>query len=332
MDCGLNPITHIDVSPLKNITILDCSGCEITDLDVSANTKLIRLNCHKNNISSLDLSANTALKRISCFSNNISGKNMTDMIKSIRSLVGISVSAQQAEGELVVIDTQDPKEKNICTKSDVAIAKELNWLVKDFNGNHRNRLDYEGLDDIVDNSPVIKITTQAKVGSKVNWKISANGDIKLSGISGSWVNGQSSTFTIESSDIKIEGDVTYLDCSIGQLTKLNTELCPTLQYLDCSVNNLNDIDISKNEQLIELKCEYNQLKSLNLKSNAQITGLWCYSNKLESIDLSANTHLRLLSCSDNMLKGLDLQNNVLIEKLSCSNNPFGKLDVSMLPK
>lgn len=331
MDCGLNPITHIDVSPLTKIAILDCSGCEITDLDVSANTKLIRLNCHKNKLSSLDLSANTELKRISCFSNNISGKNMTDMIKSIRSLVGVSVSAQQAEGELVVINTQDPQEKNVCTKSDVALAKELNWLVKDFNGNHKNRLDYEGLDDVVDDGPVIKITTQAKVGTNVSWKISANGDVKLSGVSGTWKNGQNSTFTIESSNIRIEGDVTYLDCSMSELSKINTELCPTLQYLNCSVNSLNDIDVSKNNQLIELKCEYNKLTSLNLTSNTELTGLWCYFNKLESVDLSANKELRLLSCSDNKLKELDLKNNVLIEKLSCSNNPFGKLDVSMLP-
>ena len=52
-----NPISSLDISNLKNLTILDCGACyELTELNIAENPALTQLDCHANKISSLDLS------------------------------------------------------------------------------------------------------------------------------------------------------------------------------------------------------------------------------------------------------------------------------------
>ena len=50
-------------------------------------------------------------------------------------------------GKFHVIDTKDANEGNICTKSQVAIAKEKGWTVYDHNGENDWPVEYEGSED-----------------------------------------------------------------------------------------------------------------------------------------------------------------------------------------
>ncbi|MBR5633593.1 MAG: leucine-rich repeat domain-containing protein, partial [Prevotella sp.] len=131
--CYGNQLTSLNVSGCTALTSLSCNNNQLTSLDVSKNTALTRLSCYRNQLTSLDVSQNTALEYLFCFNNQIKGKEMDALVASLPT-VG---------GNFCVIDTQDENEGNVCTKSQVAIAKGKGWTVCDYNGWQ----EYEGSDD-----------------------------------------------------------------------------------------------------------------------------------------------------------------------------------------
>ena len=97
------------------LTELDCSSFQLTSLDVSKNTKLTSLTCH---------------------SNQIKGEAMDALVASLPAV---------NYGFFSVIDTKDENEGNICTKTQVVVAKEKGWKVNDYNGGFLQ--EYEGSDE-----------------------------------------------------------------------------------------------------------------------------------------------------------------------------------------
>ena len=137
LSCENNQLTSLDVSKNTALTRLSCYENQLTSLDVSKNTALEYLYCYENQLTSLDVSANTALTDLWCFSNQIKGETMDALVKGLPMV---------ENGDFFVINTKDANEGNVCTKSQVAVAKGKGWTVYDFNGWYSNKQEYEGSD------------------------------------------------------------------------------------------------------------------------------------------------------------------------------------------
>ena len=122
--------------------------------------------------------------------------------------------------------------------------------------------------------------------------------------------------------------LTYLYCSINQLTSLDVSKNTALKELQCNSNQLTSLDVSQNTKLTYLYCSSNQLTSLDVSKNTALKGLYCNSNQLTSLDVSKNTALEELFCSSNQLTSLDVSKNTALETLRCSSNQLTSLDVS----
>ena len=136
LECRNNKLTSLDVSKNTALTGLRCHNNQLASLDVSNNTALTNLSCYNNQLTSLDVSQNTALKTLWCYSNQIKGEAMNALVASLPTV---------SKGDFYVIDTTDENEGNVCTKSQVAVAKEKGWKVYDYNGGSMQ--EYEGSED-----------------------------------------------------------------------------------------------------------------------------------------------------------------------------------------
>ncbi|MBR5689245.1 MAG: leucine-rich repeat domain-containing protein, partial [Prevotella sp.] len=134
--CFNNQLTSLDVSKNTELTTLYCYNNQLTSLDVSQNTALTRLHCYNNQLTSLNMSGCTALTYLSCHNNQIKGEEMDVLVASLPTV---------ESGEFIVINTKDANEGNVCTKSQVTIAKGKGWTVYDYNG--YPAVKYEGSDD-----------------------------------------------------------------------------------------------------------------------------------------------------------------------------------------
>ena len=114
-------------------------------------------------------------------------------------------------------------------------------------------------------------------------------------------------------------DVTFQ--SISDLTGIGAFV--NLTFLNCSINQLTSLDVSTNTMLTSLNCSFNQLTSLDVSTNTMLTSLNCSGNLLTSLDVSTNTMLTSLDCSFNQLTCLDVRNgnNTAIGFFLAINNP-----------
>ena len=136
--CHSNQLTSLNLSQNTKLTSLNCSLNQLTSLDVSQNTALNGLYCGENLLTSLNVSQNTALTDLNCHSNQIQGKGLDNLIKSLpQDTIG-------QERKLYIYNS-DGKDDNICTKSQVAMAKERGWTPYHFDGMWWN--EYEGMDE-----------------------------------------------------------------------------------------------------------------------------------------------------------------------------------------
>ena len=141
--CDGNQLTSLDVSKNASLTHFWCSDNQLTAFDVSKNTALKGLSCANNRLTSLDVSKNTALTGLHCYGNQIKGEAMDALVASLPIV---------ESGRLYVINTKDENEGNICTKAQVAVAKEKGWTVYDYNYDGSNwvgSVEYEGSDEAI---------------------------------------------------------------------------------------------------------------------------------------------------------------------------------------
>ena len=141
--CEGNLLTSLDVSKNIALTSLYCDGNQLTSLDVSGCTALTWLDCSSNQLASLDVSQNTALWDLRCYGNQIKGEAMDALVASLPTV---------ESGRFYVINTKDENEGNVCTKAQVAVAKEKGWMVYDYNydgGNWDGPVEYEGSDEAI---------------------------------------------------------------------------------------------------------------------------------------------------------------------------------------
>lgn len=136
-----NAITALDVTNNRKLIVLSMEENNLADLRLKdndqletlylQNNKLTVLNlaylprleefyCYDNALKRLDFSYMPRVKTIACFDNEIRGEAMTQMLESL--------PTQSRLSRIALINPLSAKERNVCKKSDVAIAKERNWL------------------------------------------------------------------------------------------------------------------------------------------------------------------------------------------------------------
>ena len=139
LHCFNNQLTSLDVPKSTKLVYIRCYNNQLTSLDVSNNTALLYLHCYNNQLTSLDVSKNTNLRVLFCDGNQIKGDKMQALVNSLPTVEG------EEKGQFSVINTKYENEKNVITKSQVAIAKGKNWKVYDNNGG--SAVEYDGVDD-----------------------------------------------------------------------------------------------------------------------------------------------------------------------------------------
>ncbi|WP_369793998.1 leucine-rich repeat domain-containing protein, partial [Porphyromonas sp. COT-108 OH1349] len=202
-----------------------------------------------------------------------------------------------------------------------------------------NRLTILG-DDVEEDLPSITLTTEKKVGEKIELSINAEPEDQAD----VWIDlnnnkvkdaGDSITefdppqeYTLGSQTVTVYGKVTELYCYSNSLTSLDVSKNTALTELSCYSNSLTSLDVSKNTALTVLDCSSNSLTSLDVSKNTALTELYCFSNSLTSLDVSKNTALTELRCYSNSLTSLDVSKNTELEWLICNSNSLTSLDVS----
>lgn len=158
--CWSNQLTELDVSKNTVLETLQCDNNQLSSLDVSKNLILTIFHCCENQLTSLDVSKNTKLNSLYCFDNQIKGKSMDTLVLGLP-------KASIGKYTFYVIDTKNEDEGNVCTKAQVAKAKEKGWTAYDGYGaelwvdvtgmycryhtkNHEyDWLEYEGSDEAI---------------------------------------------------------------------------------------------------------------------------------------------------------------------------------------
>ena len=297
-----------------DISELDCSENQITNLDLSKCNSLWTLNCSGNKLTNVDVSGCSLLTYLDCSDNQINGENMTRLVTNLPSRKGLR------SGNLVIISRRE-SEGNLCRPSDVAIAREKNWISTWKNGDLCKGIG-EG---------VITMTTSLSVGQSFELSIVANEDVVIEGVREKSIRIDGLLFkvyTLTSQTVTVRGHVTSLDCSSKRLTSLNVSGCTALTKLDCSNNKLTSLNVSDCTALTKLDCSWNQLTSLDLSGYTALTELDCSNNKLTSLNVSDCTTLTTLDCRSNQLTSLNVSDCTALTKLDCRSNQLTSLNVS----
>ena len=130
--CFNNQLTSLDISNNTGLTGLNCSYNKLASLDVSHNTAFTSLHCENNLLTNLDVSKNTALVFLGCYDNKIKGEAMDALVGSL---------PNQTSALMRVIDLSNSFEENVCTTTQVNVAKGKGWRVLT-----ADEIDYEGSD------------------------------------------------------------------------------------------------------------------------------------------------------------------------------------------
>lgn len=322
--CENNKLVSLKIYDIEEFGILNCNNNALEELEVKNLPNLIWLKATSNKLKALDLSTTPKINRLYVYDNELRGQAMTDMIRSLPT----KGASEREQGYFFVLNEFAPTEKNLCLKSDVAIAKEKNWKVYKYLGSN-NAYGSFGGENIIEN-PHIIMTTTKRLGEKLNLSIKGVGDLSIDGIKEPLIaDGELHTYTIEKQEIKISGEVQDISCPDNELIRLDVENQKTIQNLRCPNNKIKELKLENNALLVGLECSNNALTQLNLADNYFLQGVDCAHNMIEELDFYAHLSLTFLYCNNNALKKLNLAAAPkAITKLKCGNNQLKELDLS----
>jgi trimeric autotransporter adhesin len=123
-------------------------------------------------------------------------------------------------------------------------------------------------------------------------------------------------------------NLTDLDCSNNNITRLDISRCQTIQSLKCNNNKLTKLDLTQQLDLTNLNCSGNQLKSVNISKNRALLKLNCMGNQLDTLGFINNKNLTSIICSTNNLTSLDISKNTKLKELFCDHNSISKIFIN----
>lgn len=177
---------------------------------------------------------------------------------------------------------------------------------------------------------VIRMRTTAAVDSEIKIAIRANGEIKIKGLQGNWVNDieRRVRYVVTSQDIEIEGDVLEIDCHKVNLTSIDVSSCPSLETLVCYDNKIESLNIASNKALKKIDIAKNKIRALDLTHAPLLERLECDENPIEVLDVTRNPKIIRLKASQCLIGKLDLSNNTDLEAVWCDLNKISSLEVA----
>lgn len=177
---------------------------------------------------------------------------------------------------------------------------------------------------------IIRMKTTSPIDSELRMAIRADGDIKIKGLQGSWINNidKRVRYTVSNQEIEIEGKVLEIDCHKMKLSSLEVSNCPTLETLVCYENNLETIDVTRNKALRKIDIAKNsRIQVLDITQNELLEKLECDETLIENLDVSHNPKMIRLKVSKCKLKRLDLSNNPDVEAVWCDFNNISEINI-----
>jgi len=329
LSCNNNAITSLNFTNHTKLDYLSAAGNLLTSLDLSNCKDLHWLDVSNNKLTTLKVSSVRTGEddwvTLRMYGNKIKGQSMTSFINSL---------ANTTSGELVIVNTKDENEENVATVENVNAAKAKGWSVYDHNNG--DKIPYEPDEGGEEPSqPKVSMTTSKGIGAEIKIRVDSGSNVwidlnnnkKQDEGEAVTVFGEFASYTIQSQELAIYGDITRLQVQDNQLTWLDVSRQENLNWLTCQRNNLSSLDLSSNLKMTYLNADNNNLAELDVKQN-NFVYLSCSNNAITSLNLTSHTKLDYLSASGNKLTSLDLSNSKDLHWLDTSNNELSTLKVS----
>lgn len=137
--CSDNQLQYLDLSANSQLRVVWCYNNQITRISHRELPRLIWLYCEENNLVSLDCSQMPELKKLSIYGNKIQDSAMASLVASLP-------ERKSPLGSMIVVNTQNETEENVCSTISVSQAATRGWLVLDYCGgaNDHQGVEYLG--------------------------------------------------------------------------------------------------------------------------------------------------------------------------------------------
>ncbi|TWI01158.1 putative secreted protein (Por secretion system target) [Flavobacterium tiangeerense] len=245
LSCNNNQLTKIDLKYNHDLESLNIANNKISVLKLVYNTKLGDIQCNDNLIRTLDFSLLKNLSQIMCQNNKLVSLNLKNGTNKLTN--GPSIKNFTSNPELTCIQVDDATYSN------------TNWtFYKDTTANYSSDCAYSTLipdSKFEDKLIALGIDTDGK-----------NGKVLTASIENVTALNVSTSSITDLTGIQDFVSLVFLNCSINQITALDTSKNLALTTLDCSNNKITSLDVSKNIALTKFNCFNNNLQSLNLKN------------------------------------------------------------------
>lgn len=345
LQCGLNNLTHLNVSQNTALTELSCHTNNLTSLNVSQNTQLEIFYCSANQLTSLDVSQNAQLKNLQVHKNQLTSLDVSQNTQLTFLNVNYndqltSLNVKNGNNTSITTFSAANNPNLICIQVDDVAYSTANWTIIDtqtiFNedcsaqtyvpdDNFEQALIDLGydivLDDYVFTTNISSLTTLNLHNKGINDLTGIEDFLALETLT---ITANNLTTINLSNNLALE----TLECSANQLTSLDISQNLDLTVLKCNDNPIGNLDVSQNINLTHIECIDIDISSLDISQNTMLQSLECRGNQLTSIDLSQNTALTYLNLLSNQLTSIDVSNNHALVTFVCENNLLTSLNVS----
>ncbi|MDY6121513.1 MAG: T9SS type A sorting domain-containing protein [Porphyromonas sp.] len=144
LDCGTNELTTLELPAGKTLISLFCMENKLTSLDLTKCEGLTKLSCPLNKIEKIAIRKGAPFESVFFYSNAMSAQSTHELIGNLGDGIGNNPDNPNP-APLIVINTLDENEKNVCYEEDVRIALAKNYKVYDnYNENDGFGLEYKG--------------------------------------------------------------------------------------------------------------------------------------------------------------------------------------------
>lgn len=316
LNVGYTDIQALDLSACPNLELLYCGDRGRMNVDVSVCSKLKEYAFFKNHCTEADFSGNPDIRYIECYQNDFTAAKMSKLVSSLP-------ARQPADNAmLVVINTADESENNVCTKATVKAAQGKGWKVMDYAKGAYSA--YEGSEDNEEQpeGSYVKVKTSKPAGTELTFYATALTPIEVVGAE--VVKSVATTLTLKvvQPEIIIKGEMMTFAAQNAGITEAEVDNKVMLSlWLDN--NEMTKLDLRNAETLLVLNVEKNKLKSLDVSSLGTLEKLVCGNNLIETLDLANNVNLQGVQCENNKLGTLDVSKNPNIGLIKCYGNNIG---------
>lgn len=280
-----NKLTEIDLARSTALDFVDLSYNELVDLAIPSLPKLQRLSLYSNKLSKLSIGSCPQLNYLDIHSNELSQAVCDELVSCL--------PRRTDTGTLVAVDNTQ-QEGNRCSMKAVKVAKERGWDVFDYNGSPFSLKPYRGFDYVpqVSERNITLISAKPQM-SEISISIKTEEPYRVEGAEllsekASYDGDKHLQLRLgDSGEVRLYGDILYLDCSNVGLTQILFTNESLISSLVCRDNELERLDLSQASHLKQLDCRNNKLAQLQLSPELPLLYLSVASNNLSDAEVTS---------------------------------------------